>query len=275
MVVAGVLPGVVDHGQRLHRRAEVPVAGDEFVDDSGELGDVGTVAGIGVRQYRHSAVAGHDQRQADQPQVHTLLFRFTALGDRGAVVGGVDVGGEVGHVQHQPRQVQPELGDHPPSQFGFDAPQCIGVEAVHRVPEPAVIQRPGRCLHPPRPGRAGPPVGERRLRAWRHDPVCRGQRDIGAHRRPGIGVPRGLRVDDLRDVETVQDRPHRRQVPELFVLGTHRFADHSTGQFGHHFLGGPQILLRHDARLTVHPRGFHQVVVRLVTLALTHNRRHI
>jgi hypothetical protein len=30
-------------------------------------------------------VAGDDQRQPDQSQIHALLFRFAALGDRGAI----------------------------------------------------------------------------------------------------------------------------------------------------------------------------------------------
>ena len=50
VVVGGVLPGVVDQGQRVHATAEVPIAGHEFVHDRGELGDVRAVARIGVRE---------------------------------------------------------------------------------------------------------------------------------------------------------------------------------------------------------------------------------
>ena len=48
VVVAGVLPGVVDDGQRLEAAGQVAVPGDELLDDGGELGDVGPVAGVGV-----------------------------------------------------------------------------------------------------------------------------------------------------------------------------------------------------------------------------------
>ena len=164
VVVAAVLPGVIDHGQRLDPAHQVAVAGHQLVDDRDELGDVGPVAGIGVADHRHPAVAGDHQRQPDQPQVGAFLFGLAALRDRRALVAGVDEGGEVGHVQHQPGQVQPELGDHPPSQPGLDRAQLALAEAVHRVPEPAVIQRGAAQLHPSRPGRGLPT--SRRIRAW-------------------------------------------------------------------------------------------------------------
>ena len=85
VVVAAVLPGVIDHGQRLDPRHQVPVAGHQFVDDRGELGDIGTVPGIGVADHRHPAVAGHHQRQPDQPQVGAFLLGLAALRDRRAL----------------------------------------------------------------------------------------------------------------------------------------------------------------------------------------------
>ena len=112
MVVAAVLPGVVDHGQRLDPGHQVPVAGHQLVDDGAELGDVGPVAGVGVADHRHPAVAGDHQRQPDQPQIGAFLLGLAALRDRRPLVAGVDEGGEVGHVQRQPGQIQPELGDH-------------------------------------------------------------------------------------------------------------------------------------------------------------------
>ena len=120
MVGGRVLPSVVDQGEVFDAGRELPVAAGQFVQQPGELGDVGTVAGVGVRQQRDRAVAGDDQTQPDQPQVHPFLFRFAALGDRGLVVAGVDVGGEVRHVQDQPGQVQGVLGDEPPAELGLD-----------------------------------------------------------------------------------------------------------------------------------------------------------
>jgi hypothetical protein len=69
MVGRRVLPGVVDHGQRLNAVDQQSVAGDQFVQHGGELGDVGAVAGVGMRDDRDTTVTGHDQRQTDQPQI--------------------------------------------------------------------------------------------------------------------------------------------------------------------------------------------------------------
>ena len=88
---------------------------------------------------RDPAVAGHHQGQADQPQVGSFLLGLTPLRDQGTIVGRVDVGREVGHVQHQPGQVKTEFADYPSTQLSFDHAQVRLVQAVHRLPEPAVI----------------------------------------------------------------------------------------------------------------------------------------
>src|ERR1035437_6998547 len=80
------------------------VAGGELVQNGGELGDVGTFAGVDVAGNGDGAVTGHHQGQADQSQVAVFLFGLSALGDRGPVVGGVDERREVRHVQCQPGQ---------------------------------------------------------------------------------------------------------------------------------------------------------------------------
>jgi len=61
VVVAGVLSGVVDHGQRLDVLGQVLVAGQQFLDDGRELGDIWPVSGVGVGDDRDAAVAGHHQ----------------------------------------------------------------------------------------------------------------------------------------------------------------------------------------------------------------------
>src|SRR5262249_22798797 len=140
VVVVGVLPGVVDHGQRLHLLDQQPVAGDQFVRDGGELGDVGAAARVGVRDDRDPAVTGDDQRQGDQAQVHAFLLGLAALGDRRPLVGRVDIGGEISHVQGDAGQVQAVPVDHAAEDLGLDDGQVIVGEAVHRVPEPAVVE---------------------------------------------------------------------------------------------------------------------------------------
>jgi hypothetical protein len=152
LVVGGrVLPRVVDHGQRLDRVDQQPVAADKFVQHGGELGDIRAVAGVGVRDDRDAAVAGDHQCQADQPQIGAFLLGLAALGDRRPLVGRVDVGGEVGHVQGHTGQVQAIPVDHAAVHRRLDGAQVVLAEQVHRVPEPAMIQGRIVHLHPPRP----------------------------------------------------------------------------------------------------------------------------
>ncbi len=107
----GVLSGVEDDGQRPGLAAECAVAAGQFIDHGSELGDVGLVAGVGVGEQRDAAVAGDDQAEADQAQVEAFLFGLAALGQRRTGVGRVDEGREVGHVQREGGDVQPERGD--------------------------------------------------------------------------------------------------------------------------------------------------------------------
>jgi len=58
-----------------------------------------------VGTQRDATVGRHDEAQPDEAQVGAFLFGVAALGDRGPLVRGVDVGREVGHVEHQPGQV--------------------------------------------------------------------------------------------------------------------------------------------------------------------------
>jgi len=86
-------------------------------------------------------VGGHDQAESDKAEIGAFLFRVPTLGDRGAIIGGVDVGGEVRHVQHQPGQIHIEHLHHPRGDACFDLDEMGGGDGVHCVPEPAMIQR--------------------------------------------------------------------------------------------------------------------------------------
>lgn len=108
LVGGRVAAGVMDHRQPCGGAGQGAEPTEQLVDHAGELGYVGPVALVGVMQDRHAAIAGHHQAHPDQAQVEPLLLGVASLGELGAGVGGVDEGGEVGHVQHQPRQIQPE-----------------------------------------------------------------------------------------------------------------------------------------------------------------------
>jgi len=242
----------------------------------GELRDVGLVAGIGVPGQRDPAVAGDHQAQAHQAQVGALLLGLPALGDRGALVAGIDEGGEVGHVQGDGGAVHAGRIDDSQCDLAGDLLQFLQADGVHRVPEPAVIQR--RRADPGEPaGRcARPPVGEGQLGARGNQAAQRGQRQVGAHAGTSIGPPRpGHLIDDAGHAEILQHAPGGGGHAEVLVLGACGKAQppaaHRRGQLA----GGAQVFLRDDPRLAVHPAGLDQVVIGRVATLLADDRWRI
>jgi hypothetical protein len=145
VVALGVLAGV-EHQREppgLRAAGQCLEAGGELADHRRELGHVGAVAGIGVRHQRDAAVDGDHQAQPDEAEIGPLLLGVAPLGDRGPVVGRVDPGGEVGHVQHQPRQVDPEGFDHGRHDPALDLVELRLADGVHRLPEAPVIEPRG------------------------------------------------------------------------------------------------------------------------------------
>src|SRR5680860_682960 len=197
---------------------------------------------------------------------------MATLGDRGLVVGGVDEGCEVRHVQGEGGKVQAELGHHRGADRPFRDGELVGVQSIHGVPETTVVGGRGRHFGEPRPSCFLPPVCEAQLRARRDDPVQRRQRQVGPDRggRVGTARPADL-IDGLDDLQPVQDAPDRREVTELLVLRPAGAALRGACQPGHHLLGVAQVLLVHDPGLAVHPSGLHQVVVGLVPTLLPNN----
>jgi hypothetical protein len=273
----GVLPGVEDDRQAAGV-GQGGVAGGEFIDDGGELGDVGPVSGVGVPGHRDPAVTGDDQAETDQAQVVAFLLGVPALGDRCLGVARVDERREVRHVQRERGQIQVELADHPRGDRPFRVHQGGLVEVVHRVPEVAVVARRRVDLGESGSGGGGPPVREGQFRARRDHPVRDRQRQVRSYRRGRVRASDPDRlVDRGGDPQPAQHRPDRGQVSEALVLHPLRHPGLIAGgrQPGEDLLAGAQVLLLDDPRFAVHPRGSHQVVVRLVPTLLPHNRRHI
>ena len=175
-----------------------------------------------------------------------------------------------------PVRSSPNSATIAPAEPGLDLAQLDLAEAVHRVPEPAVIQ--------PRPDPASPTAARpwwptsRRSPAWSTGPRS------GSHtptpgrcpptrpRRRGGAPPRRRSRPRPAGPASTTPPPDPRTACAGCGIGCSR---RRLGQLGHHLLRAAQILLGHDARLAVHPRGFHQVVVGLLAAALTHDRRHI
>jgi hypothetical protein len=112
LTVGRVAAGVIDHRERIAGLGQRPKAGHQLRDHGRELGHIWPVALVGVAEDGHTAVGGHHQPDPDQAQVEPLLLGVAASRDGVALVGRVHEGGEVGHVQHQPGQVQVEHLHH-------------------------------------------------------------------------------------------------------------------------------------------------------------------
>ncbi len=274
-VVRGVLPGVEHDGEFLVGGGDRPVAGHQLIDDVGEHLHVVVVAGVGVADQRDPAVAGDDHAQPDQPQVGALLLGVPALGDRRLLIAGIDVGGEVGHVQRHAGKAEAELGRHRRRQPPLDPGQRRLVQQVHRIPEPPVVQRRPRHARQAVPGGGGPPVRERALGPRRDYPVRARQREVGARRCGRVRAPLpGHLIDDRGVAQPLQYPPGRGQVPERQVPGPLRLARPGLAEPGRDLLRRPQVALGDDPRLAADPRGLHQVVVGPPALLLRHQARH-
>src|SRR5664280_703854 len=83
------------------------------------------------------------------------------------------------------------------------------------------------------------------------------------------------RVHRRGHAEALQYPPHRCDVAERPVLAALRCAGGGAGEPAQYLLRGAQVLLVDDPRLSLNPGRLHQVVVRPVTPALAHDRRHI
>ncbi len=281
-VGCGVLPGVEDDrhvrvtGRDASRCGDRLVLAAQLAGHGGELGDVGPVAGVGVPGQRDPAVPGDHQAQAHQPQVGALLLGLAALRHRRLAVAGIDEGREVGHVQRHRRAVHAGGLHDPHGELAGDLCQLPEGDGVHRIPEPAVIQRRGGDLGEPAGGGGLPPVREGQLRARRDQPVQRSQHQVGTRgqRQPGRARA-GHFIDNGGHAEILQHAPRRGDRAELLVTGPVRQAQPAAAHRGRQLPGGPQVLLRDDPGLAVHAGGLHQVVVRGIAAFLPHNGCHI
>jgi len=162
----------------------------------------------------------------------------SALRDRGALAGRVDPGGEVGHVEHEAREVDREHLHHGHGDPTLDLFQLGLADRIHRFPEATVVERAGSKPQPPIVCGLVPPVGEGELRARIDHPIERRQGDAGSHRRPGIATTstRHL-IHDLCGAQPAQHLPHRGDVPEGEVARAIRLARSGPREPGGDLLG--------------------------------------
>ena len=212
---------------------------------------------------RDAAVCRDDKAEADEAKVGSLLLGVAALGDRGAVVRGVDIGGEVRHVEHESREVDGEHFEQASDDATLDLLQLVFADGVHRVPRAPVVEGKGREAREPVAARVLPPARELALGAAVDDPVRRSEGDVGPFQGCRVGTPQADDlVDDLGDLEPLEHRPHRSEVTEGEVPGAvrhHRRAGHRRFDVGRL----TQVALGDHLRLAAHSGDFSHVVARV------------
>jgi hypothetical protein len=169
------------------------------------------------------------------------------------VVARVDVGREVRHVQGHRPDVQSEHGDHLRADPSFDLGQVCGRDGAGGVPEAAVVQHASADAGEPVGRGGGPPVGQAATRTRVDEAVQRGQGQVGAYRRAGVGAPWADHlVHDLGHPQAGQDRPPGGHRPERQVPGPLR---HHNGSLHRRLdiLGAAQVPFGNHLRLAVHP----------------------
>jgi hypothetical protein len=271
LVRRGVLPGVIDQGELVLRSAEGPETARELVHHERELGDVGTVTGIGMAHEGDPAVDRDHEPEADEAKVAALLFGMAPLGDRRLVVGRVDIGGEVGHVEHEARTVEVEGLDHVGNDTSLDLGELGGRDLVHGIPKAPVVERLSGKLHEPIAGGRRPPVREGELGARGHDTVEDQKSDIGPDRCRSIRAsgPDHL-IDDLGDTKPFDHRPGGCEITEAKV--SRAFGDRDrTCHSSLDVLCFAEVALPGHLRLAVHAGHLAQVVVRL---PVGHDKSH-
>ncbi len=201
---------------------------------------------------------------------------MSALSDRGGVVGAVDVGREVRHVEREAGQVNVEDVDHSGGEAPFDLGQLGVVDLVHGVPEPAVVQPGFGDLDQTVADRGRPPFRERQFGTRCDDPVQHDQRHIGPDRRRSVGPARTHHLINNPDhIKGLDDRPHRSNIAEGPVGGPVRLTRPRPFEAGHDFVDRTDVGLVHDPWFAVHPGRLDQVVVLLAALGLLDQRCHI
>ena len=102
---------IVDQRDPLDALREEAVAGQQGFGHRGEGGGVVGVAGVNVVKQGDMEIAGDQQRQPHDPQVHALLFALAPLGERGRGIEGVDEGIEVGRMVEEAGRINLEALD--------------------------------------------------------------------------------------------------------------------------------------------------------------------
>ena len=144
LVGGRVVAGVEGHGQFPRAAAETLVAGDQLVDDRGELGDVGPVARVGAGDHRDTAIAGDHQAPGRPAAGHGVSAWPCPLGDRRPSFAESMKVAKLVMSSTSPDRSSPTASSPPDP--ALDLGQLRHGEHVHGVPEPAVIQRAAGIL---------------------------------------------------------------------------------------------------------------------------------
>ena len=252
---------VEDQRDVLGAVGEFAATAGEVRGEAAEGGGIGLVAGVGAVQQGQAGLGGDEQGDADDAQGLATLLGMAALGQRGALVEGVDVGEEVGGVEQDAAGVEAELALHGGDEVAFDGGNSLGLDAVHVVPEALGGELGGAEGEQAMEGGGVEPAGERGPGAGGEAAVEDGGEEVGADGRAGTALG-DVAVDDAGEVEAAGEGEQGGAAAELAHDGVQWLGGRvSVLEFLSDGIGAAEVGLGNDLGLAVDALADAHVVV--------------
>ena len=255
-VVFRVVALVEDQGDVFGTAVDLAVACDERVGQAGESGGIGLVSRVGMMQQRQVEVGGDEESEADDPQ--RLFLAVAALGQRAALVEGVDEGEEVGGVEQDAPEVDVEVAHQAGDDVALDPGDGVERDPVHVVPEPLARELVRLDADQAIKNGVLEPLCGAGLRAGSDATVEDSDQQVGADGR-SVALLGNVPVYMVGEAQASGETVKGGDGAEV----AHQGFDGIAGHDGDDLVGRTEILLPDDGGLSVDALGLTRVVVRL------------
>jgi len=200
----GVVAPIENDGQLFQRQAQRQEALAQELEGLGKAGDIVLVARIDHAEQRQLALPADQEAQAHLAQIGAVLLGMASARQFRPIVGGIDVGEEIGCVEKEGVQGHAQGGQGGPNQFRFYPGQGFLREGVHLVPKDLAGEGIKVCFRKELgQGGAAGPFPEGVFGAGMTSPVEGSEYERLAHGKPGPGLAGGPLVDEIGQAQAV------------------------------------------------------------------------